>query len=49
MKRREFIKKAALLGTVGLMLPAAKLYGAIDGGYTGRLLVQLQADGGWDV
>ena len=49
MKRREFIKKTALLGSGGLMLPTPNLYGAIDGGYTGRLLVQLQADGGWDV
>ena len=49
MKRREFIKKTALLGTAGLILPAAKLYGAIEGSYTGRLLVQFQANGGWDV
>ena len=49
MKRRDFIKKTALFGTAGLLLPTAKLYGAVEGGYTGRLLVQLQADGGWDV
>ena len=49
MKRRDFIKNTALFGTVGLLLPTAKLYGAVEGGYTGRLLVQLQADGGWDV
>ena len=49
MKRREFIKKTALLGAAGLMLPTTKIYGAIEGGYTGRLLVQLQSRGGWDV
>ncbi len=49
MKRRDFIKKTALVGAAGLMIPTTKLYGAIQGGYTGRLLVQLQADGGWDV
>ena len=49
MNRREFIKKTALIGASGLMLPAARLYGAVDGGYTGRLLIQLQAGGGWDV
>ena len=49
MKRREFLKKFALLGASGLMLPATRLYGAVDGGYTGRLLIQLQVSGGWDV
>lgn len=49
MKRRDFIKKTGLLGAAGLMLPVAKLYGAIEGGYTGRLLIQLQVEGGWDV
>ena len=49
MNRREFIKKTALIGASGLMLPAARLYGAVDGGYTGRLLIQLQVNGGWDV
>ena len=49
MKRREFLTKTAALGAAGIVLPSATLYGAVDGGYTGRLLVQLQANGGWDV
>ncbi len=49
MRRREFLKNTALLGAMGLMTPSARLYGAIAGGYSGRLLVQLQADGAWDV
>ena len=49
MKRREFLKNTALFGVAGLTLPTARLYGAVEGGYSGRLLVQLQADGGWDV
>ena len=49
MKRREFLTKTAALGAAGVVLPTATLYGAVDGGYTGGLLVQLQANGGWDV
>jgi hypothetical protein len=49
MKRRNFLKNTALFGVAGLTLPTARLYGAVEGGYSGRLLVQLQADGGWDV
>ena len=33
----------------GSCFPRHKIYGAIDGGYTGRLLIQLQVTGGWDV
>ncbi len=49
MNRREFIKKAALIGAAGAILPTARLYGAVDGGYTGNLVIQLQVSGGWDV
>ncbi|MCZ6501487.1 MAG: DUF1501 domain-containing protein, partial [Gammaproteobacteria bacterium] len=48
MKRRDFLKKTMLLGAAGLSLPVSRLYAA-SAGYTGRLLVLLQADGGWDV
>ncbi len=49
MKRREFLKNTLLLGAAGLCLPAGRIYGAPIEGYTGRLLVLLQAEGGWDV
>lgn len=50
MKRREFLHKTAIMGAMGLVAPAPRLYGAtIEGGYEGRLLVQLQMDGAWDV
>ena len=45
MKRREFLHKTAIMGAMGLVAPAPRLYGAtIEGGYEGRLLVQLQMD-----
>ncbi len=37
------------MGAAGILLPGARLYGAVEGGYSGRLLVQLQVEGGWDV
>jgi hypothetical protein len=49
MKRREFLTKSLLLGAAGLMLPTPRLYAANLTPYTGRLLVTLQAEGGWDV
>lgn len=49
MKRRDFLIRSIIAGAAGLTLPVSRLYGAVEGGYTGRLLVQLQADGGWDV
>ncbi len=49
MKRRDFLKNTMIMGAAGLIAPGAKLYGAVEGGYTGRLLVQLQLEGGWDV
>lgn len=49
MKRREFLQKTMIMGAAGLMLPGARIYGAVEGGYTGRLLIQLQVEGGWDV
>ena len=48
MKRRDFLKKTMLLGAAGLSLPVSRLYAA-SAGYTGRLLVLLQAEGAWDV
>ena len=38
-----------LLGTAGLSLPVPRLYAAPYEGYTGKLLVTVQCDGGWDV
>lgn len=49
MKRREFLINTMLLGAAGLTAPIPRIYGAVDGGYTGRLLITLQIDGGWDV
>ena len=49
MKRRDFLKKTLLIGAAGLSMPVSRLYAAPTEGYTGRLLVILQADGGWDV
>lgn len=48
MKRRTFLANTLLLGA-GLSLPMPRLFAAASEGYTGRLLVCLQADGGWDV
>ena len=49
MKRREFLKSLALAtGTTALSAPLSKLYAAPED-YSGRLLLVLQADGGWDV
>ena len=49
MKRREFLKSLALAtGTTALSAPLSKLYAAPED-YNGRLLLVLQADGGWDV
>ena len=49
MKRRDLLKRAMLLGTAGLSLPVPRLYAAPYEGYTGKLLVTVQCDGGWDV
>ena len=49
MKRRDFLTKTVLLGAAGLTLPASRLYAAPNEGYTGRLLLVLQTEGGWDV
>ncbi len=49
MLRRNFLKTALMTGAMGLMSPVSRLYGAVEGGYTGRLLIQLQVVGGWDV
>lgn len=38
-----------LLGAAGLLAPSPKIFAASADGYTGPLLVTLQADGGWDV
>ena len=48
MKRREFLTKTALAGALGLSMPVSRIYAA-QAGYTGRLLVTLQVEGGWDV
>ncbi|MFT7220941.1 MAG: hypothetical protein ACI8Z1_002562, partial [Candidatus Azotimanducaceae bacterium] len=45
MNRRDFLRKAAIAGAVGMALFGGRLYGAIDGGHTGRVLVTIQADG----
>ena len=49
MRRRDFLTKAMFLGALGFGLPTPRLYGATLTPYTGRLLVTLQAEGGWDV
>ncbi|MGA1599075.1 MAG: DUF1501 domain-containing protein [bacterium] len=49
MKRREFLTRTMLLGVAGLGLRVPRLYGAPLSPYSGRLLVTLQAEGGWDV
>ena len=49
MKRRDLLKRTMLLGAAGLSLPVPRLYAAPYAGYTGRLLVTVQCDGGWDV
>ena len=49
MKRRDLLKRTMLLGIAGLSLPTPRLYAAPFEGYAGRLLVNLQCDGGWDV
>ncbi len=48
MKRRDFLKNM-ILGSAGLALPLPRIYGAANDIYSGRLLVQLQVNGGWDV
>ena len=48
MRRRDLLKRTVLLGAAGLSMPAPRLYAAPEG-YTGRLLVTVQCDGGWDV
>lgn len=49
MNRREFIRSLALAtGSAALAAPFNKLYAA-PAAYQGRLLLVLQADGGWDV
>lgn len=49
MKRRDFLRQSMLLGAAGLLAPSPKIFAASADGYTGPLLVTLQADGGWDV
>ncbi len=49
MKRRDLLKRTMLLGAAGLSLPVPRLYAAPFEGYTGKLLVTVQCDGGWDV
>ncbi len=49
MKRRDLLKRTMLLGAAGLSLPVPRLYAAPYEAYTGKLLVTLQCDGGWDV
>ena len=49
MKRRDLLKRSMLLGAAGLSVPLPRLYAAPFEGYSGRLLVTLQCDGGWDV
>ena len=49
MKRRDLLKRTMLLGAAGLSLPVPRLYAAPFEGYSGRLLVTVQCDGGWDV
>ena len=49
MKRRDFLKKTLILSAAGLSLPGGKLYAAPYTGYTGRLFVTMQLEGGWDV
>ena len=49
MRRREFLTKTMLMGAAGLMMPLPRIYGATGSPYEGRLLVTLQAEGGWDV
>ena len=49
MRRRELLKRTMLLGAAGLSLPMPRLYAAPSEGYSGRLLVTLQCDGGWDI
>lgn len=49
MRRRDLLKRTMLLGAAGLSLPMPRLYAAPFEGYSGRLLVTLQCDGGWDV
>lgn len=49
MKRRDFLMKTMLLGAAGLSLPVSRIYAAPAAGYTGRLLLILQTEGGWDV
>jgi len=49
MKRRDFLKQSFIIGAAGLVAPVPKIFGAPADGYSGRLLVTLQVDGGWDV
>ena len=49
MRRRDLLKRTMLLGAAGLSLPVPRLYAAPFEGYSGRLLVTVQCDGGWDV
>jgi hypothetical protein len=49
MKRRDFLIKSMLLGITGMAMPVPRIYGASEEGYSGRLLITLQAEGGWDV
>lgn len=48
MLRRDLLKQTMLLGAASL-LPLPRLYAAPFAGYSGRLLVTVQCDGGWDV
>ena len=48
MKRRTLLKSAGGASALGLLAPLRSL-GLVEGGYSGPLLLQVQADGGWDV
>lgn len=49
MKRRDFLKLTGSVGAgvVGGLLPVLKLHAAHDG-YTGPLVLTIEASGGWD-
>ena len=49
MNRRDFLTRSLVLGAAGLTLKVPRLYAATTPAYSGRLLVTLQAEGGWDV
>ena len=48
MKRRALLKSAGGASALGLLGPLRSL-ALVEGGYSGPLLLQVQANGGWDV